>query len=236
MTTLKLSVMIFSLFTFSRIIADDNTMYVNAKRGLIVRERPGIKYKKLSSLPFGSEVKILEYSEEENTVNGRTDRWAKIKTDDSAGWVFNAYLIKEIPQNSFQRIPNKKIESFLRNYKFGKLLNSKKIGRDECNGASVTKKEYDSNTIIISLGQHRYDYLFKDSFEDVLGISNGSAKEQVLKIFGNPYSNKKNEMEFISEKPEGYESEYFESRWRVIIHFKENKVNQIRILELFDDC
>ena len=84
--------------------------------------------------------------------------------------------------------------------------------------------------------QHRYDYLFKDSFEDVLGISNGYTKEQVLKILGNPYSSEKNELEYISEKPEGYESEYFESRWIIKIFLNKNKVNQIRIMELFDDC
>lgn len=73
-------------------------LYVTAKSGLVLRAGPGPTEKKLATLPYGSQVHVIEYSSKESVINGKHARWARVSArqgDTSIeGWCFSAYIMR----------------------------------------------------------------------------------------------------------------------------------------------
>jgi hypothetical protein len=65
---------------------------VTSKTGLIIRENPTIKSKRLKLLPLNSQVEIIEYLSSKETLNNITAQWAKIRKSNATGWIFTGYL------------------------------------------------------------------------------------------------------------------------------------------------
>jgi len=71
--------------------------YVTAESGLILREGPGLTYKRITLLPMNTAVAIKEYSNNMVTISGKTGRWARVETatgidNVQQGWCFEAFL------------------------------------------------------------------------------------------------------------------------------------------------
>ncbi len=65
---------------------------VTATAGLYMRNAPSVEAGQVALLPAGAEVEILEEGPEQ-TINGVTGHWKRIKHNSTEGWVFGAYLI-----------------------------------------------------------------------------------------------------------------------------------------------
>jgi hypothetical protein len=93
-------IILFFLCTTSVSAGDRETgkFYVTAKQGLNIRPEPGKGSIVIVKMPHASQVEILEYSKEEDEIDGNKAPWAKLKYKKYTGWAFSHYLSKEAPK------------------------------------------------------------------------------------------------------------------------------------------
>ncbi|MCB1189712.1 MAG: SH3 domain-containing protein [Leptospiraceae bacterium] len=65
---------------------------VNAKSGLVMRERPGQNYKKIAIIPYDSKVMILDHTGPNDEFEGIKGSWVKVDYNGKQGWVFSGFL------------------------------------------------------------------------------------------------------------------------------------------------
>lgn len=114
------------------IYAEENTIVI-ASNGLVLRNEPTQKSKKIDIIPFKTTLKIIEYSSNEENINGISAKWAKVKYLNNIGWVFCGFLegsIKKeyiiLPNSIYpQNIPNNYVsfDCYERNWQFSDTLN-----------------------------------------------------------------------------------------------------------------
>jgi hypothetical protein len=85
-------VIIISLFSF---FPDEKHKFVDSFSGLILRENSTSSSKKLSLIPYGEEVLVLEKGETKQTISGETDFWYNVKWNKFTGWCFGGFLTDE---------------------------------------------------------------------------------------------------------------------------------------------
>ncbi|TGK37742.1 SH3 domain-containing protein [Leptospira andrefontaineae] len=98
---------IFFILSFDVLNASDTkVLYVTAKSGLTLREKPGIKSKAITLIPAFSSVlkkkQTIELSNQER-INNRTGNWVLISYKEFNGYAFDGYLssIEPDPKNFF---------------------------------------------------------------------------------------------------------------------------------------
>lgn len=69
-----------------------NIGYITAKSGLFLRENPGKKFPKVTLVPHGEKVEILEYANTTDFIDGIEAKWVKAKYKNLEGWMFSGYL------------------------------------------------------------------------------------------------------------------------------------------------
>ena len=69
---------------------ENDIVVVTAPSGASLREEPKTTGKKIAVIPYMTEVKFLQYSEEETTIDKVTARWNRISWDGKEGYVFGA--------------------------------------------------------------------------------------------------------------------------------------------------
>lgn len=80
------------------------TLAVNADV-LNVRESPSMQSDTVGTLRYGDEVEVLEYSANEEYIDGNYAKWARVRLRYLEGWVFSHYLVdpKEIVRRDDDR-------------------------------------------------------------------------------------------------------------------------------------
>lgn len=69
-------------------------MFVNAKGGLYLREKPDQSSKKITLIPDASKVEVIEQQIKEVTILGKNGRWARARYSGKEGWVFDGFLVE----------------------------------------------------------------------------------------------------------------------------------------------
>ena len=79
--------------------AQQEPMYVAAKSGLSIREKPEIGAKVLDKIPYGKKITLLNDEEEKKSIvtEGMTGYWSKVKYKNSTGYVVDSYLLPWTP-------------------------------------------------------------------------------------------------------------------------------------------
>ena len=77
---------------------DKGKYFVTAKQGLNIRPEPGKGSIVIVKMPLGAQVDVLEYSKEEDEIDGNKAPWAKLKYKKYTGWAFSYYLSKDAPK------------------------------------------------------------------------------------------------------------------------------------------
>ncbi len=74
--------------------SDDSsaTAKVTADKGLTMREEPAVSAKALFVIPNGSDVKILQKGDKEETIGDKTSPWFQVEWNGKKGWVFGGFL------------------------------------------------------------------------------------------------------------------------------------------------
>ncbi len=80
-------------------------LFVVSSDGLILREKPSKDSKKILLIPFGAETELMENSGEQDYIDGFFADWKKIKYNDKEGYVFSAYLAKDL--NEYRNLQKK---------------------------------------------------------------------------------------------------------------------------------
>ncbi len=93
---------LFILITFCTILLlagdrETGKFYVTAKQGLNIRPEPGKGSIVIVKMPLGAQVEVLEYSKEEDEIDGNKAPWVKLKYKKYTGWAFSQYLSKTAP-------------------------------------------------------------------------------------------------------------------------------------------
>lgn len=65
---------------------------VIAKSGLTLRERPGTQYKKITIMPYDSEVFVIDQTGPQDEIEDIKGFWVKVDYQGNQGWVFSGFL------------------------------------------------------------------------------------------------------------------------------------------------
>ena len=74
-----------------------NLRYVTASSGLVLRSNPDRNAERLTAIPAGHAVQLIEEKPEEVNINGTTGHWCYVRFGEQQGWVFGAYLTAQAP-------------------------------------------------------------------------------------------------------------------------------------------
>lgn len=72
--------------------------YITAKRGLNIRSEPSKTAVVIVKMPYGAQVNVLEYSKDEDEIEGNKAKWIKLKWKKYTGWAFGHYVSRELPK------------------------------------------------------------------------------------------------------------------------------------------
>jgi hypothetical protein len=75
------------------------SLYVAAKTGLSIREKPEPGAKVLDKIPYGSKITLLQAGEELKSIatEGMTGFWQKVKYNNKTGFIIDSYLLPWAP-------------------------------------------------------------------------------------------------------------------------------------------
>ena len=71
--------------------------WVIAKSGLRLRNTPDLNGKRLSLIPYGSQVRLLDEKGPALVIGDRTGKWSRIVWKKTEGWVFGGFLSRSRP-------------------------------------------------------------------------------------------------------------------------------------------
>ena len=97
---MKIVLLFLSIFISSSLVAQTSfTLYIAAKNGLTIRERPDITSNTVDKIPYGEKVEIsYDYNEVKEFVSeGLKGYWAKVTYNGKSGYIADNYLLPEAP-------------------------------------------------------------------------------------------------------------------------------------------
>ena len=92
---MKKNVLLAMLFaTLSAAAQQSGTMYVAAKTGLSIREKPEVGSKVLDKISYGTKITLLDFEQEKIgiTTEGILGYWGKVKYNNKTGYIVDSYL------------------------------------------------------------------------------------------------------------------------------------------------
>lgn len=87
------------LFSSITIAAQENALYVAAKTGLNIREKPDVNAKVLDKIPYATKIALQETGEEAKKISteGLTGYWKKVTYNNKTGYIIDSYLFPFVP-------------------------------------------------------------------------------------------------------------------------------------------
>ncbi|MBD3344817.1 MAG: hypothetical protein GF401_07115 [Chitinivibrionales bacterium] len=137
-----------------------------------------------------------------------------------------------------KRISTNEIENFLSEYHKGELVFDSSYGMNECTGEKIHKRCYSNNITEFGSFYNIYarQYDFWGEFQNILGMSKGMSKENIINILGTPFRQSENLMLYISEKPTDEDKELFDYRWALYIVIENGLAKGINLRPNLNDC
>ncbi|MCB9497140.1 MAG: hypothetical protein H6686_09695 [Fibrobacteria bacterium] len=139
---------------------------------------------------------------------------------------------------TFQRIPIERIDSALQTYDGGDTLSIDSVGNNECIGIPLNIYRLRHGLTLEGNSYHPYAlvWTFEGKFGEVLGLKPGMALDSVRARLPAPAQASDDTLVYLSEKPDGYEHEYFDARWTITTVFKQGILTKVVFTPAFDDC
>ena len=96
---MKNTFLLAALFCSITIVAQENTLYVAAKTGLNIREKPETTAKVLDKIPYAAKITLGEVGEQSKRINteGFIGYWKKVTYNNKTGYIIDAYLLPYPP-------------------------------------------------------------------------------------------------------------------------------------------
>jgi uncharacterized protein YgiM (DUF1202 family) len=95
----KIIFLAFLCVAISAAAQQSGTLYVAAKTGLSIREKPETGAKVLDKIPYGTKITLLETDHEKKSIitEGMTGYWQKVKYNNKTGYIIDSYLLPWTP-------------------------------------------------------------------------------------------------------------------------------------------
>lgn len=143
---MKKVVLVAMLFAaLSSVAQQTGVMYVAAKTGLSIREKPEVGAKVVDKIPYGTKITLLDFEQEKIgiTTEGILGFWGKVKYNNKTGYIVDSYLFPWPPP---KLTTVKEMKNYLAQVTVpfgGKLLvKSGNMNNVEEGGWQVTKQLY----------------------------------------------------------------------------------------------
>lgn len=96
---MKKMILLLLLFFTIKLTAQERTMYVVAKTGLNIREKPEVNAKVLDKIPYATKIVWQESGENAKKIitEGLTGYWRKVTYNDKTGYIIDSYLFPAVP-------------------------------------------------------------------------------------------------------------------------------------------
>lgn len=93
------------LFSAINMAAQENALYVAAKNGLNIRDKPDVNAKVLDKIPYGTKISLQEAGEESKRISteGLTGYWRKVTYNNKTGYIIDSYLFPMAPPKTTVR-------------------------------------------------------------------------------------------------------------------------------------
>lgn len=169
MMKIYLLVIFFSVF-ICKIIPYAETKenyYVLIKSGLSLRKKPSINSKKIGTLKYNSQIKIIKETEKISTFEEIEDNWVEINYKGKKGYIFSGYLSRVKGPNYNIRSLKKYADSTFK--RVGKSKFGSKCSDDYCYDHRIYK--YSGNIVYIKY----YPLKFSKDQLTISGISHREA-------------------------------------------------------------
>lgn len=91
----KLILLFFIVSTINAVAQTEAPVYVAAKSGLSIREKPDAAAKVLDKIPYGTKVQLLNDDSDWKDIitEGLTGYWRKVKFNNKTGYIVDSYLL-----------------------------------------------------------------------------------------------------------------------------------------------
>jgi Bacterial SH3 domain len=87
------------VFYSMHVAAQETELYVAAKTGLNIREKPDVNAKVLDKIPYATKITLKDTGEEAKKINteGLTGYWKKVTYNNKTGYIIDSYLFPFAP-------------------------------------------------------------------------------------------------------------------------------------------
>lgn len=142
------------------------------------------------------------------------------------------------PPEDFDRIPISVIDKALSDYDSGDTLSIDSVDANECIGIPLNRYKMANGLLLEGNTYNIYatTWNFSGEFNPVFGLHKGMKRGEILAKLGRPAKISTDTLEYLSDKPDGYEKSYFDSRWTITLKFDSDSLRAIVFKPWFDDC
>lgn len=89
----KIFFVVIFILSITSILGDEPATVSAGSSGLVLREGPGTRFKKITVIPTGEKVSITNKNGPGETISGKKGTWYKVKYKEYDGYCFSAFLI-----------------------------------------------------------------------------------------------------------------------------------------------
>lgn len=192
LTSFLLATIIYSE-NYSLEIKKNETYYILAQSGIVLRNKPGFHAQKIDIIPYNTQIKVLEINPKIDTYEGLKNNWVKISYKNQKGFIFGGLLSRfQGPEYDTKSLSDYAEQTFKKQEET--TTNNGKEETDDYHSETV-KNYSDDIQLTISEGY--------ETFEIKLSFSSLTLQEAYLIIVNldSRYSSKKF-TDIVSQEPE----------------------------------
>ena len=125
-------------------VAQENALYVAAKTGLNIRDKPETTAKVIDKIPYAAKIPLEETSEQSKRINteGFIDYWRKVTYNNKTGYIIDAYLLPYPPPRADTRTLKEYLVQVSAAFGDSLVINNGTMNNVEEGGSQLIKQLY----------------------------------------------------------------------------------------------
>lgn len=133
-----------AFFCSTTMAAQENSLYVSAKTGLNIREKPEITAKVLDKIPYAAKILLQEASEGSKRINteGFIGYWRKVTYNNKTGYIIDTYLLPYPPPKTDTRTLKEYLAQISVVFGDSLIIDHGKMNNIEEGGSQLIKQLY----------------------------------------------------------------------------------------------
>jgi hypothetical protein len=129
-------------------IAQENAVYVAAKTGLNIREKPESSARVIDKIPYAAKISLEETSEQSKRINteGFIGYWRKVSYNNKPGYIIDAYLLPYPPPKAGTRTMKEYLVQISVAFGDSLVINNGAMNNVEEGGSQLIKQLYENGS------------------------------------------------------------------------------------------